>query len=376
MKRGPARRSGATPAIGLSFLDVLCCGLGSAVFLLLVIQRGPSPVADEGLLVADDLARAESEIEQTDQRIAATRSSIAAVAETIRAALAAMQAITGLSELQKQQARDTLAALRSERQRLDAETAALDSLRQQAPPPPEMPREHLTGLRIAEDRVAVFLDSSASMLDHSLIDILRLRVSSDGLKLAAEKWTTARNAVGWVYERIPQGGRYITFHYASTIHELEGAAIPTGPISWRTKNENSTPPHGQYRVEPALATLLPDGPTNLAQVFEAAARLAPKPAQIVLITDGLPTLPGDKPLQRLRHCKRPHRNATPVISAACRASIFNDAVAIVPQLLANVRIDIVLLPLEGDSAAAGHYWNLALITGGRLLTPAKGWPEA
>ena len=376
MKRAPARRFGTAPAIGLSFLDVLCCGLGSPVFLLLVIQRGPSPVPDEGLLVADDLARVESEIDETDQRIAGTRSSLAAVAETIRAALAAMQAIAGLSGLQKQQAQDTLAVLRSERRRLDAETAALDALRTQAPPPPETPREHLTGLRVAEDRVAVFLDSSASMLDHSLINILRLRVSSDGLKLGAEKWTTARNAVGWVYERVPEGGRYLVFHYADAMRELQGATIPAGRIGWRAKNENLAPPRGQYRVETALATLLPDGPTNLAQVFETAARLAPKPAQIVLITDGLPTLPGDKPLQRLRHCKRPPRNATPLISAACRMSIFDDAVAAVPRSLANTRIDIILLPLEGDSAATGQYWNLAWMTGGRMLAPAKGWPEA
>ncbi len=375
MKRAPARRFGTAPAIGLSFLDVLCCGLGSAVFLLLVIQRGPSPVPDEGLLVADDLARVESEIDETDRRIAGTRSSIAAVAETIRAALAAMQAIAGLSDLQKQQAQNTLAALRSERQRLDAETATLDALRASAPPPPETPREHLTGLRVAGDRVAVFLDSSASMLDQSLINILRLRVSSDGLKLDAEKWTTARNAASWVYERIPEGGRYLAFHYADAMHELQGAAIPAGLIGWRTKDESLTPPRGQYRVETALAALLPDGPTNLAQVFETAARLSPRPAQIVLITDGLPTLSGDKPLQRLRHCKRPPRNATPVISAACRASIFDDAVRIVPQSLANTRIDIILLPLEGDAAAAGQYWNLALMAGGRMLTPAKGWPE-
>ena len=347
------------------------------MFLLLVIQYGPSPVVAEELLVADGMARVESDIEETDRRIAGARSSIATVAETIRSAVAAMQALAGLSDIQKQQARDALAALQSERARLDSETARLATLRAQTPAPPVTPRQHLTGLRVEDDRVAVFLDSSASMLDTTLVGILRLRVSSDRLKLAADKWTTARSALNWVYDRVPDGGRYRLFHYSDGMRELRAGNDPTvGPTGWRKKASGVrlTPPRGS--VEAALEALVPDGATNLRQVFETAARLSPRPTQILLITDGLPTLPGETPLQRLRHCKRPRRNATPLITAECRASIFQDAVRVAQRSLPDVRIDIVLLPLEGDANAVGHYWDLALWAGGRLLTPAHGWPEA
>ena len=361
--------------MGLAFLDVLCCGLGSAVFLLLVIQHGPSPVAAEELLVANSTARVESEIDETNRRIAGARSSLAAVADTIRTALAAMQALAGLSELQKRQATDALASLQSERQRLDAETDALAKLRARSPAPPVTPRQHLTGLQVDSDRVAVFLDSSASMLDSSLVGILRLRVSSDRLKRAADKWTTARNAAKWVYGRVPDAGRYRLFHYADGMYQLPGGAVPAGPIGWRKKAKGPRPGSPPDPVESALDALLPDGPTNLRQVFETAARLSPAPGQIVLITDGLPTLPGDTPLQRLRPCKRPRGSATPLITAACRARIFQDAVTVAQRSLPNTRIDIILLPLEGDADAAGRFWDLALATGGRLLTPAQGWPE-
>ena len=362
--------------MGLAFLDVLCCGLGSAVFLLLVIRHGPSPTAADDLLVATSVARTETEIAVADERIAELRSAIATVADVIRSGVLSLQAVAGLSNQQKSQAQDALASLGSEQRRLDAEAARLaDALaRSQAPPTtPATPRQHLTGLSVEDDRVAVFLDSSASMLDSSLIEILRLRVSSNNLKRAAEKWTTARNAAKWLYEQVPEGGRYRLFHYAEDIHEVPGGKLPAGPVGW-TKKPPNAPRSGQGdAVERGLAGLVPDGATDLRQVFETAARLNPAPIQVVLITDGLPTLPGATPLQRLKHCKRPRRNTTPLITAQCRASIFADAVAVARRALPNSRIDIILLPLQGDANAVGSYWDLALVTGGRLLAPATGW---
>lgn len=363
--------------MGLAFLDVLCCGLGSAVFLLLVIQHGPSPIAADDLLVADAIARAEAELEETGQRIADLESSLGAVADTIVSRHAALKAVAGLSDIQKRQVADAMASLDAERQRLDAESAALAALRTRVPVPPTAPRQHLTGLGVEDDRVAVFLDSSASMLDSSLVQILRLRVSADSLKLASEKWTTGRNAARWVYGRIPDGGRYRLFHFAETMRDVPGRALSSsGPVGWEKKANKVQFPGQGRSIDRALDALTPHGATDLRQVFETAARLSPAPAQLVLITDGLPTLPGDTPLRRLRGCKRPPKNTTPIISASCRARIFQDAVAVASRALPNTRIDVILLPLQGDADAAAHYWSLATSKGGRLLTPAEGWPEA
>lgn len=376
MKPGRLRRLGSSPATGLAFLDVLCCGLGSAVFLLLVIQRGPAPVPNDDVLVAGDIARVEADIDATEHRIETARNAMLAVAETIRSALAALQALDGLSDLQKRQVTDALSALASARQRLRAEQADLARLRPPAPAP-ATPRQHLTGLTVRDDRVAVFLDSSASMLDSSLVEILRLRVSPDHLKRAAEKWTTARSAARWVYDRLPERARYRLYHYADKTHELQrdpGGTRP-GPIAWQTKTAGPVSPPRRH-VNDALNHLIPAGPTNLHRIFETAARLSPPPAQVILITDGLPTIPGDTPLRRLKHCPRPRQNRTPLIPAKCRASIFEHAARVAARSLPGVVIDIILLPLEGDAAATGLYWNLALASDGRLLTPARGWPDS
>ena len=362
--------------MGLAFLDVLCCGLGSAVFLLLVIQHGPAPVETDDLQVADAHARAESEIEEVGQRIADLEGLIAATVEVMRSRAAALQAVAGLSDVQKRQAEDAITALSAERQRLNAETAALADVRTRVPVPPTPPRQDLTGLGVEPDHVAVFLDSSASMLDSSLVEILRLRVSSHRLKLAANKWTTARKAARWAYGRIPDGGRYRLFHFADVMRDVPGGTVSPGRLGWQTKANKVQSPSQLHAINRTLDRLAPDGATDLRQVFETAARLAPAPAQIVLITDGLPTLPGATPLQRLRHCRRPRGNTPPLITAACRASIFENAATVAIQVLPNTRIDIILLPLQGDAAAAGRYWGLAQYTGGRLLTPARGWPDA
>ncbi len=376
MKPRRLRRLASSPGMGLAFLDVLCCGLGSAVFLLLVIQRGPSPVPDDGLLVADDIARVETEIDATEHRIETARDAILTVAESIRSALAAMQALAGLSDLQKQQAADALSALNTARQRLGAEQADLAALQPPSPAPPDTPRQHLTGLAVRDDRVAVFLDSSASMLDSSLVEILRLRVSPSHLKRSAEKWTTARSAAKWVYDRLPERARYRLYHYSDQVHELQGDPEGTKPgtIAWQRKSTGAPAPP-QQAINAALDALTPHGPTNLRQVFETAARLSPPPAQLVLVTDGLPTIPDDTPLQRIKHCPRPKQNRTPLITAECRASIFEHAAQVVARSLRGVTVDIILLPLEGDASATGLYWDLALASQGRLLTPARGWPH-
>ena len=46
------RNSTSVVSFGLSFLDVLCCGLGGAVLLLLILKRGPvdTDIPDEGYL--------------------------------------------------------------------------------------------------------------------------------------------------------------------------------------------------------------------------------------------------------------------------------------------------------------------------------------
>jgi len=86
--------------------------------------------------------------------------------------------------------------------------------------------------------------------------------------------------------------------------------------------------------------------------------MTPKPDNIYLLTDGLPTL-GDG------------QSKSGSVSGVERYRLFWDAV---DNLLPGIPVNTLLLPLEGDPYAAGSFWSLALSTRGAMITPASGWP--
>ena len=103
---------------------------------------------------------------------------------------------------------------------------------------------------------------------------------------------------------------------------------------------------------------MPEGGTNLERAFAAIGKLRPKPDNVYLITDGLPT-----------QGSRRVRGVT--ITGKQRLNLFTRAVKQVP---ANVPVNVVLAPLEGDPEAAFAYWRLAMSTDGSFIIPSEDWP--
>ncbi|MXW48106.1 MAG: hypothetical protein F4Z97_05675 [Gammaproteobacteria bacterium] len=60
------------------------------------------------------------------------------------------------------------------------------------------------------------------------------------------------------------------------------------------------------------------------------------------------------------------------MSGKCRVVLFNTAVK--HSIPARSKINVILLPVEGDPDAGPHFWGLTAKTGGLLLVPAVGWP--
>jgi hypothetical protein len=107
-----------------------------------------------------------------------------------------------------------------------------------------------------------------------------------------------------------------------------------------------------------MEKVVPENGTNMVSVFRAAMEMQPRPDNIFLITDGLPTQ-GDK---------------TPksgTISGNARLSAFNKAMNVI---LPGIPVNTILLPLEGDTYAAAAFWRLAIATKGAFITPARDWP--
>ena len=363
---------------GLSFLDVLCCGLGSTVLLLLIVKHGPAETeAADAAYVVERTQRAEADIVAAQARRSQLQSQRAAQENALAARFAALQAASEQQSAQASAHAALLEALKSERAKLRANAAKLRES-QAVPPVPQPPAEpqagkrQLTGINVQADRVAIFLDRSGSMLHRSLVEIIRLRASGPAYMRGAKKWTGAQRAALWAYRQVPREGRFQVFTYAEDLRDLDGRVVsPGGALGWRVKSDAGG---DAERIEQALAQGTPGGATDLRQAFEAAGRLSPKPQQVLILTDGFPTLPGTKRLSSLRGCRGSNRGAKAVLSPTCRASVYLDAVEVVERRLANVPIDVILYPLDGDADAVRGYWLLTALSGGRLLTPAEGWP--
>ena len=223
------------------------------------------------------------------------------------------------------------------------------------------------------DRVVVLLDSSASMLSSTLVEIIRLRASSPPVQLRADKWVSARGAAKWVVDRLPDGASYQVLTYSDVVRDNQGNPVTGAQTAmWETKLETATKTH----LNSLLDDLTPNGATDLKTALAVVAGIDPTPAQVILITDGYPTLPGNSSLNRLRGCSRAPHGQVPLISPQCRKSIFENALRVNRRDLRGIRIDVVLYPLEGDSNAVHGYWELATSYGGRLLTPVPGWPTS
>jgi len=107
-----------------------------------------------------------------------------------------------------------------------------------------------------------------------------------------------------------------------------------------------------------LQQVIPAAGTSLHQALAVAAKLSPKPDNILLVTDGLPTQGRSRP-------------SGTTVSAAERLQHFQTAAR---SLASGIPVNTILLPMEGDAYAAAAFWKLAIDTRGSFITPSRDWP--
>lgn len=352
--------------LNLSFLDIMSCGFGAVILIFLIIDHNSEVHAEE---VNEDLisevSLLEEEILDGREHLVVTRNTIEDIDNQIVEAnglaakiLSEKQALeVKLSTLDKAALDeiDRLNQLKSEIQSLEEETRRLKAkeLEESGTNSREFigdgDRQYLTGLKLGGERTLIALDNSASMLDRSIVNIIRMRNMNDSEKYKSEKWTQARGIVEWLVSQLPNESQYQIYTF-----NLESEAVISGTKgSWLSVSNS-----GQLnQAIDNVNRTLPENGTSLENLFIDIAAMSPRPDNIILITDGLPTQ-GTKV-----------RSGT--VSGRDRERIFNRAVGKLPR---NIPVNIILTPLEGDPMAASAYWKLALATKGAFLAPSRDWP--
>ena len=361
--------------MGLSFLDVLCCGLGAAILLLLIVKHeGPILSSEQiDLMAGPKVQRLEKQL----QSLAADRQAL----DMRLASLDARKAVLMSQEVSHQKGLNELESTFSKlRIDLAGETARLNQLNafeeeldkrivEESSGRREVVVEKfgaLDGIRMGgSDRVVILLDVSASMLHWNLVEIIRLQVGLDANLSAASKWNQSILAAQFAYETIDKDARFKLLRFSESVFDLNDDSLDgKEKLFW----DNKSGLHDGL-VE-RLSQQKPRKGTNLYKALDAVRKLIPKPTRILIITDGLPSKIDGR--SRLKGCSR-SKSAVSRVSSECRLSVGIKSVEVLTGKLAKVPIDVILLPLDGDSEGIRFYSLITGISAGKLLTPSVDW---
>jgi len=353
--------------LSLAFLDVMSCGFGAVVLLFLILDHAaqveaigdnPDVMAEINLLVQEvqsgqnGLVQLRNTLDDVSLDVVTAEGLATRIQEQIEDFMQELAALenNSLARVENaEQLRADIRALEEELQRLQASALEQEgsSIRQHLG---DGDRQYLSGLYLGGNRILILVDRSASMLDETLINIIRTRNMSDSAKMNAPKWQRVVRTVDWISSQLPIVSRYQVYSFSDTTT----AVLEGSEGEWLEVADQDQ----LNAVIDGIGETIAGGGTNLELLFETVARLDPLPDNIFLITDGLPTL-GSR------------RNRDNLVTPRERLDLFNDAVEELPE---NIPVNIILLPLEGDPSAAAAYWQLAQYTRGSFLTPSKDWP--
>ena len=359
----------AVTPVGLSFLDAMTCGLGAVILLFMIINAA---VRDHTVEVTSDLRaevdRLEREvldgqrnlvelrnaIDTTDEERALTQGLARRLIESleeIRKELATFEASTLARREHINQLQSDLRSLEEDARRLSAslpsEETPGDRLRAHIG---DGDRQYLTGLKVGGSRILFLVDTSASMLGGTIVDVIRRRNLPDTDKVRAAKWRQALATVDWLTTQIPRDGRFQIYAFSTSARPV----VPGSDGQWLDGSDRQVLEDAVRRTK----ELVPADGTSLYHALATAAQLNPKPDNIILLTDGLPTV-GQSPA------------SSATVSARQRARLFNRALEVLPK---GMPVNVIMFPMEGDPGAASAFWKLAIATGGSYMSIAEDWP--
>ncbi len=344
------------------------CGFGAVVLLVLIINSNALKHRKE---VFDDLrgevdrlervaaqgkkqlVKVQNSLEQTEKKLVQTRGraeEVLAVVRQTKKELADARHATRARKKDVRQLEADLKALEKKEKAMGRRAAAANRGKKIHHFSGNGLRQYLTGLRLSGQRVLILLDRSASMLDSTIVHVIRRRNMGNAAKRSAPKWSRARRTVAWLVANQPPLSRIQVFGFNTS----------AGSVLAKTNNKwiETTDKTRINALMAAVNQLVPEQGTSLVNAFTAAAAMEPPPDNILLITDGLPTQGKTKP-------------SSSSVSGAKRLQLFAQAIRALPR---GVPVNTILFSMEGDPMAAALFWKLAIDTRGAFFTPASDWP--
>lgn len=362
-----ARRK--TEVFSLSFLDVIACGFGAVVlfYTILSAQAGVQRQHRNDELQSE-VNRLEEQVLDGYKNLVVLRNALQNDEKEVPAEGLANRIIEQTEQLRQQlaEAEQETLSRREAIERLKQDLKSLDEGKRRleaGTPSPGQPgtrikgfigsgdRQYLTGLKVGGQRILILVDVSASMMDESVVNVIRLRNMAEVRRMAAPKWRRTVATVDWLTSQLPIKSQFQVYAFNTQARPL----VPGSAGKWLAASDAAA-------LNDALKELrkvVPQDGTSLENALAVAGSLSPKPDNILIITDGLPTQGASPPLVRK------------TIDGDGRLKLFEHALGRLPS---GIPVNVILLPMEGDPMAPSAYWMLARRTNGSFLSPARDWP--
>ncbi len=365
-----ARKNRSSQAISLSFLDIMSCGFGAVVLFFMIINATVSRNTDaetaelmsettrlelEVLEGRKDMVKVRNVLEDLEEERVRTEGEaerLQAMIQRMREELAEYDETT-LAKIERiEKLRADIRQLEADKKRLEAAAAEAEAELGQNVRAfrGEGDRQYLTGLKVGGDRVLVLVDASASMLDKKVVNVIRRRNMSDEEKLRSAKWRQAIASVDWIAAQLRPNSKFQVY----TFNDSAEPVLDGSDGVWLDVGDGLKLGEAIRR----LRITVPQGGTNLQGAYQVIRQMNPRPDNVFLLVDSLPT----------RNNKPPARRT---ISGPQRQALHAQAAREVPS---GIPVNIMLFPMEGDYAAPIEFWKLAYRTRGSFMSISKDWP--
>ena len=352
------RRHRKSEGFNLAFLDIMSCGLGAVVLVFMLVKHNVGNSITETDLLTGDIQRLElqqEELQQTLEQLKNISQSEEDKIAQLRAKLTQLEQSLSQKNRNLTQKKDQLAALKNDIS--NRPIAQKDDLVEDDRGGEE---NYLMGLKVEGRRIAVLIDSSASMTDEKLLDIIKRKNGSAAGKKRGPKWLRTRKTVRWLLARAPKTSQLTVISYNASVKSL-------GQANW-LKVDNATTLATLYSE---LDAIVPEGATNLQKGLQAVSGRGA--TDLYVITDGLPTVGESRyaSLNPFASCSSLLGKSS-TISGECRIKLFRQTIK--DTNLSGVKVNVILLPIEGDPDSVKEYWGWAALSGGLMISPAVNWP--
>ncbi len=363
-----ARRK--TEVFSMSFLDCITCAFGSVVLVYTLINaQGGLRAQTMDQSQRAEVSKMEEKVLEGYQKLVVLRNSLIETdSETVRTEGMGTRVLSETERLKMELAdatketlsrREAIERLKADLKSLEEGARRLEGASKDASATGTRvrgfvgsgDRQYLTGLRVGGDRILLLVDVSASMLDETVVNVLRMRNMSEAKKLMSEKWRRTVSTVEWMAAQMPMESQFQIYAFNTKTYAL----VEGSEGKWLKAND----PNALTEAIEKLRKTVPSDGTSIENAFLAMNALTPKPDNVIMVTDGLPTQAASAPLIRK------------TIDGDARLKLFERAFAKYPR---DVPFNVILMPMEGDPMAAAAFWVAARDTGGSFMSPSKDWP--